>query len=319
MDPEDAELAIRFSVDGGIQSQQELEPHTEYKPPHSQPYDTRAISPWSLPDHKPLTPSLCQSISVRRSKLKADTPGAITLVRKWQPVSKPQGQGPFKRAWAQSNPALPTPAQILDSRPCTGQLYGNSHNRYGSRLVSTPGFGRYAARDSCWMGACADTPGPGAYMSRRLVVATESGGRTSSAGLPFAANNWSRSKRVPPVSGDKHLHTEFYAATSCSANRKAAPEYSLSGTPAANPRLAGPGPGVYYPSLDGSRPGTGHPRSFTKATKIAGISPQIRSACNAGPKYQVAMPLGTGYPQSQCTFAKADRQLDVPIQELVGG
>ena len=109
---------------------------------------------------------------------------------------------------------------------------------------------------------------------------------------------------------DTQMNTEFGPPVDVQCVYKSAPRYTLCGTPAASARLVGPGPGVYYPSLDYVRPGTGQPRAFTHSARIPDMSPQIRVLCNAGPKYVVNQALGKGYKHAQCTLSRADRNLD---------
>jgi len=65
-----------------------------------------------------------------------------------------------------------------------------------------------------------------------------------------------------------------------------------------------PGPATYMPSM---RAVTADPRVTTVSkTRREGLSTQMeRITVNAGPKYACWAPIGCGYPQAQCTFARA--------------
>lgn len=345
----DGEEMINFASDGSCSRactpQLPTAPSTVPSTPAT--YNTRAITPYSLPDSMPLTPTLCKAVTMRRSATAIgdsrprDTTLRVELVPKPEPVYKPRGQGPFKKAWINRTPKPASPAAILADRACiprpsaftapsantkVSRKFGNDTGRHGERRVCTPGFGRYSGRDSSfasWLGPGVDrndNPGPGRYIcSSPKTKYRSKTPQASSQGLKYAPATWGRSKRAEPIEfnpRDFDLQSEFGGRVDLGCVRRSSPKCSMGGVPAPEAHLAatGPGPGVYYPSIDAARKDCARPQSFASSSRSATLDlmPQARDLGNAGPKY--AMWDGPtkrnrcGYPSSQCTFPRAERK-----------
>lgn len=266
------------------------------------------------------------------------TPTAVEcrLVRKYEPVPSPMGQGPFKRQWLPFTRSEMTPGEmflaakdILDPQIGAQQKkkipFGQGFSKHGMRKIGAPAFGGYSERSSSgasyggWMGN-PGTPGPGEYkISSRYGQPLINKAPSDPACQPFCSARWQRAARGSNnASGrDPDIAWEFeYVKVDCVRPDIRASSISGAVAPSRESSCA-PGAATYLPSM---RAVTADHRvvSFSKDPRNPlGITPWERNCVNAGPKYALWRQWGTGYPHAQCTFPRAPtgRLPDIPAYE----